>query len=270
MIIDTHTHIYLNKKHSQSEIIEGLKTDGIEKIISIGTDLENSQISIDLASKNPWVIFATVWIHPTDVSQYKGNLKGTINTLENMILENMHSIKWIWECWFDFHWINEEKFEEEKQLQEDFFKAQIKLAKKYSLPLIIHTRDAKEDTLRVLKEMEVKKFVLHCYSEDLEFALRALYYSEECMISFSGIVTYKSAPEVQKTAANIALDRILVETDCPFLSPQPTRWQENIPNYTKYNLQKVFELRKENAKKESFEEVETQIYKNSVDFFNIA
>lgn len=267
MIIDTHTHIYLNKKHSKSDIIEGLKIGWIEKIISIGTDLENSKISIDLALENPWVIFATVWIHPTDVSKYKGNLKGTINTLENMILENIHSIKWIWECGFDFHWIDKNNFEEEKQLQEEFFKAQIKLAKKYSLPLIIHTRDAKEDTLRVLKEMEAKKFVLHCYSEDLEFALRCLYYSEECMISFSGIVTYKSASSVQKTAANIALDRILVETDCPFLSPQAVRWQENIPNNTKYNLEKVFELRKENGKKETFEEVENIIYKNSCVFF---
>jgi TatD DNase family protein len=74
---------------------------------------------------------------------------------------------------------------EKKETQEKFFKAQIKLAKKYSLPIIIHTRNSKEETLETLKEMEAKKFVLHCFSEDLDYAYKALYYSDECMISFS-------------------------------------------------------------------------------------
>lgn len=269
MIIDTHTHIYLNKEHLEKDIIEGLKKDGIDTIISIGTDLENSLKSIELSKENPWIIYATIWIHPTDIGAYKDDLRGTMNKLENMLLENISYVKWIWECGFDFHWIDKNNFEEEKSLQEEFFKAQIGLAKKYSLPIVVHTRDAKEDTLRVLQETGCKKFVLHCFSEDLDFALRALYYSSECMISFSGIVTYKSAPNVQKTAANIPLDKILVETDCPFLSPQPLRWQENIPNNTKYNLEKVFTLRQENGKKETFLEVEKQLYENAKRFFLI-
>ncbi len=269
MIIDTHTHIFLNKQNLEVDIIDGLKKDWIDKIISIWTDLDNSLKCIELSRENPRIIYATIWIHPTDIWQYKDDLRWAINKLENMLLENMAYVKWIWECWFDYHWIDKNNFEEEKARQEDFFRAQIELAKKYSLPIIVHTRDAKEDTLRVIKETWCKKFVLHCYSEDLDFALRALYYSDECMISFSGIVTYKSAPNVQKTAANIPLEKILVETDCPFLSPQPVRWQENIPNYTRFNLEKVFELRKENGKKESFEEVEKQIYENSTKFFLI-
>lgn len=267
MIIDTHSHIYLNKQNLEKDIILWLKKDWIDKIISIGTDLDNSLKCIELSKENQGIIYATIWIHPTDIWQYKDDLRWTINKLENMLLENLSCVKWIWECWFDFHWIDKNNFEEEKQIQEEFFKAQIRLAGKYSLPIIVHTRDAKEDTLRVLQETGCKKFVLHCFSEDLDFALRALYYSPECMISFSGIVTYKSAPNVQKTAANIPLDRILVETDCPFLPPQPVRWQENIPNYTKYNLQKVFELRQENWKKESFEELENKVYQNSCKFF---
>lgn len=269
MIIDTHTHIYLNKKSPHPDIISGLKNDNIDKIISIWIDLETSQTCIDLARNNPKIVYATVGIHPTDVWQYKHDVKGTINQLERLILENMDYVKWIWECWFDFHWIDKENIEAEKQVQEEFFRAQIELAKKYSLPIIIHTRKANEDTLRVLKDMEAKKFVLHCFSEDLDFALKAIYYSEECKISFSWIVTYKSATEVQKTAANIPLDRILVETDCPFLPPQPVRWQENIPNNTKYNLEKVFSLREENGKNETFEQVEKQIYENSIIFFNL-
>ncbi len=269
MIIDTHTHIYLNKKKSQEEILSWLKDDNIKKIISIGIDLKTSQTSIDLARQNKGIVYATVGIHPTDVWQYKHDLKWTINQLERMILDNIEYVKWVWECGFDFHWINAEHFEEEKQVQEEFFKAQIELAKKYSLPIIIHTRKAKDETLRVLKEMDAKKFVLHCFSEDLDFAFKAIYYSEECKVSFSGIVTYKTAHDVQKTAANIPLDRILVETDCPFLPPQPVRWQENLPNNTKYNLEKVFELRQENGKNETFEQVEKQVFENSIQFFNL-
>ncbi len=269
MIIDTHTHIYLNKKYLEKDIISWLKNDKIEKIISIGIDLETSKKCIELAKENEGIIYATVWIHPTEVWQYKHDLKGTINQLERLILENLPYIKWIWECGFDFYRIDKDNFETEKQIQEEFFKAQIELAKKYSLPIIIHTRNAKEETLQVLKDMEAKKFVLHCFSEDLDFAFKAIYYSEECMISFSGIVTYKSATEVQKTAANIPLERILVETDCPFLPPQPVRGQENIPNNTKYNLEKVFELRQKNEKKETFKEIEKQVYENSIHFFNL-
>lgn len=267
MIIDTHTHIYLNKKQWEKEIIEWLKKDNIDKIISIWIDLDTSLKSIQLSRQNPWNIYATIWIHPTDVWNYKHDLNWTINKLENMLIENLDYIKWIWECWFDFYRINKNNFEEEKQLQEKFFKAQIRLAQKYSLPVIIHSRNAKEDTLRVLKELNFKKFILHCFSEDLDFALKTIYYSNECMISFSWIVTYKNALNVQKTRANIDLNHILIETDCPYLRPQEVRWQENIPNYSRYNLNKIFELRKENWKKESLLEIENIIYENSKKFF---
>lgn len=269
MLIDTHTHIYLNKKFSEQEIISNLWSDSIDKIISIWIDLKTSQKSIDLAIANPKIIYATIWIHPTDIKQYKGNLDETIISLEKMYLENKDFVKGIWECWFDFHWIDKDNFQEEKELQEAFFSAQIELALKYDLPIIVHSRNSKEDTLRVLKKLNAKKFILHCYSEDLDFAYRAIYFSSECKISFSWIVTYKSAPTIQNTAANIPLDRILVETDCPFLPPQDVRWSENIPNNTKYNLKKVFDLRQANWKKETWEEFEKQVYENSMKIFDI-
>ena len=269
MIIDTHTHIYLNKELGEEEIISWLKKSWVEKIVSIWIDLETSQKSIDYAKKYPWIIYPVIWIHPSDVWKYKNDLEGTIKKLEKMLVDNMWLIKWIWECWFDFYRTNQDDLEEEKKLQEKFFKAQIKLAMKYSLPVIIHTRNAKEVTLEVLKEMNTKKFVLHCFSEDLDFAYKAIYYSEECMISFSWIVTYKTATNVQNTAANIPLSRILVETDCPFLAPQIVRWTENFPNNTRYILEKVCELRQWNDKKETSEEIENQIYENSLKFFEI-
>lgn len=269
MIIDTHTHIYLNKKQTEKDIIDWLKNDSISNIISIWIDIPTSEKSVKLATENPWIVYATVWIHPTDIWDYKNNLEETIEKLEKLIIENKEFIKWIWECWFDFHYTKEEDLKEESYHQERFFKAQILLAQKYNLPIIIHSRDSKFDTLRVLKEMNMKKFILHCYSEDLDFAYKAIYYSEECMISFSWIVTYKSAQTIQNTASNIPLDRILVETDCPFLSPQEVRWSENIPNNTKYNLLKVFQLRQANWKNETWEEFEKQVFENSKKIFNI-
>lgn len=269
MLIDTHTHIYLNQKYSEENIISGLNNDLLKHIVSIWVDLETSKKSIDLALKNPWIIYATVWIHPSDIWKYDWKLKETIDELEKMIIENINIVKWVWECWFDYHYLDKENISESAKKQEDFFKAQIALAKKYNLPLIIHSRDSKFDTLRVLQELEAKKFILHCYSEDLDFAYKAIYFSPECKISFSGIVTYKSAKAIQNTAANIPLDRILVETDCPFLSPQEVRWTENIPNNVKYNLKKVFDLRQENWKNETWEQFEAQIFKNSKEIFNI-
>lgn len=269
MIIDTHTHIYLNKKTTEESIIFQLKNDNISNIISIWIDLKTSKKSIELARKYNWIVYATVWIHPTDIWQYKDNLKKTIDELEKMIIENREFVKWIWECWFDFHYTKDEYIQKEAKLQETFFSSQILLAKKYDLPVIVHSRDSKEDTLRVLKKHNYKKFILHCYSEDLDFAYKAIYYSEECKISFSWIVTYKSAQNVQNTAANIPIDRILVETDCPFLAPQDVRWTENTPNNTKYNLKKVFELRQANWKNETWEQFEKQVFENSKKIFNI-
>jgi TatD DNase family protein len=269
MIIDTHTHIYLNKKTTEENIISQLKDDDITNIISIWIDLETSKKSIELARKNPWIIYATVWIHPNDIWKYKNNLKETIDKLEKMIVENREFVKWVWECWFDYHYTKDENFKEKSHYQEIFFREQIILAKKYNLPVVIHSRDSKDDTLRVLKELDCKKFILHCYSEDLDFAYKVIYYSSECKISFSWIVTYKSALNVQNTAANIPLDKILVETDCPFLAPQEVRWSENIPNNAKYNLKKVFNLRQENWKKETWEDFEKQVFQNSKNIFKI-
>lgn len=267
MIIDTHTHIFMNKKHNETDIMTKLSDDNIEKILSIWIDIETSIKSIDLAKKYQNTIYATIGIHPSDVSQFDGQLTATINQLENLLINNLPFVKAIWECWFDYHRLNGKEDEYIKNLQKEFFVAQIKLAQKYSLPIVIHTRDAKNDTLETIKETGLKKFVLHCFSEDLDFAYKALYYSEECKISFSWIVTYPNAKNVRQTASVIPLSRILVETDCPFLAPQPVRGSENIPNNTKYNLLKIFELRKEAGKNETFEEFENQIYQNSKDFF---
>jgi TatD DNase family protein len=161
--------------------------------------------------------------------------------------------------------VQEKVIKLKKDLQKIFFKAQIELAKKYNLPIIIHNREAKDDVFEVLVETNFKNFIFHCYSEDLEYAKKLLEFAPESMISFSGIVTFKNAKEVQETAKNIPLKNILVETDSPYLTPTPFRGkEENEPAFTKYVLEKIIELREESAK-----EIEKQVFENSKNIFKI-
>ncbi|MDD5213740.1 MAG: TatD family hydrolase [Candidatus Gracilibacteria bacterium] len=264
MIFDTHTHIYLGDLVDREvEILDNMKSAGISKITSIGIDIPSSFQSVELASKYDFV-YASIGIHPNDTYLYEGKLDETIAKLEEIYLKNIDKIVAIGECGFDFFRTSEENLEHTKQEQEKFFRAQIALAQKYDLALVVHTRNAKDDTLRVLMETGCKKFILHCFSEDLDFAYKALYYSDECKISFSGIVTYPNAINVARVASRIPLDKILVETDCPYLAPQKKRGQTNEPAYASYVLAKIIDLREEEP-----EIIKSQIWKNSLEIFGI-
>lgn len=264
MFIDTHCHPNLAKDKSIDDIIKNFKSSWWKYMICIGTDLETSEDCLNLAKKYDF-IKATIWIHPTDINEYRDKLDETIEKLEKMYLKNKKYIVWIWECWYDYYWIDKSNFEIEKKVQEDFFVSQINLAKKYNLPVIIHNREAKEDTLKTLIKTDCKNYILHCFSENLEFANRCLEFSPNCMISFSWIVTFNSAKDIQATAKNIPLKNILVETDSPYLTPTPKRWkEENEPSFTKYVLEKIVDLREE-----SKEDIEKQVLKNSLKVFNL-
>ena len=257
MLYDTHCHPNLAKNKSSEKIINNFLEENPEGFLNvIWTDLEKSKQVIELTNKFDKV-YCSVWIHP-DV--YELDLGKTINSLEKLYLENKNKIVAIWECWLDYYW-EKEKIEEQKL----FFKAQIELAKKYNLPVIIHNRESKDDVLEILKETNFKNFIFHCYSENLEYAQKLLDFSPDCKISFSGIVTFKNAKEIQETAKNIPLKNILVETDSPYLTPTPFRWkEENEPIFTKYVLDKIIELREESSEK-----IKKTIFENSLKIFNI-
>ena len=127
---------------------------------------------------------------------------------------------------------------------------------------MIHTRDARDATLDFMKKFDINRLVMHCYSENPAMARELLDFSDEIYFSFSGIVTYKKSLEIQETAKIVPLNRILVETDSPFLAPQPVRGTTNHPANTRYNLEKIFELRSENN-----EQIEAQIFENSKKFY---
>lgn len=283
MFADTHCHPYLSKVKDQSEIIENFIQSGWVFFVSIWVDIESSQKSLEIANNHDFA-YTSVWIHPCDV--YDFDLAESMKSLEELYLSNKSKVVAIWETWLDYYWmikdaeklvaditdekkknaLQEKYIKEKKELQKLFFKAQILLAKTYNLPLIIHNRDAKQDVLKILKEENYKNFIMHCFAEDLDFATECIDFAPRCMISFSGIVTFKNAKDIQSAAKNIPLGNIIIETDSPYLTPDPYRWkQENEPAYTQYVLKKIQELREEKPQL-----IEKQILENSKNIFKIS
>lgn len=271
-IIDTHCHPYLNKIKNATEIIEHFFENDWYAMIVIWTDENSVPKCLELAKKYE-KIYCTIWIHPCDV--YDLDLEKTIQFLEKIYKQNEEKIVGIWECGLDYYRIfnssNSEKeernkgVERKKQKQKEFFVAQINLAKKLNLPVIIHNREAKEDVFEILKQESFKNFIFHCYSEDLEFAKKLLEFAPNCKISFSGIVTFRNALGVQETAKNIPLENIIAETDSPYLTPVPYRWkEENEAVFTKFVIEKIAELRGE-----ELEFVASKILENSKEVFRI-
>ena len=271
MLYDTHCHPNLAKLKEKEQIIETFRKENPKGFLNIiWTNLKTSQAVIDISKKYDFM-FCSVWIHPTDTIEYKDQLNETMTVLEEYYLDNKEKVVAIWECWLDYYWIESLKkeykltTEEIKQIQKKFFIAQIELAKRYNLPIIIHNIDSREDILDILKNTWYKNFIFHCYSEDLEYAEKLIAFSPECKLSFSGIVTFKNGKSIAETAKNIPLKNILVETDSPYLTPDPLRGkEENEPSFTKYVLEKIISLRVENPEK-----IEKQIFENSISTFKI-
>lgn len=248
----------------------------VTKVTQIGCDLETSKKAIALSEKYPWVFYATVWLHPETAQNFS---EFTLyEDLEMLLLEKRDSIVGIWETGLDFHYLDGTQWwkipinlsqlshqaESQIENQKNWWRIQFELAEKYNLPLVIHTRDARDATLEFMKTEWIGRAVMHCYSEDYAFAKELMDFSDDIYFSFSGIVTYKNASKIQEAAKNIPLHRILVETDAPFLAPQPVRWNICEPSFTRFTLEKVAELRGV-----SVESIEDIIYENSLRFYKI-
>lgn len=280
-IIDTHCHPYLNRNKKSEDILKNFFENGWENLIIIWTDLKTSKKSIEIAKKNE-KIFATIWVHPCDCENM--DLEKTISDLENIYEENKEKIVAIWEIWLDYYRILKDSenatsvlqtspskreikkksyISKRKEEQKIFFKAQINLAKKLNLPIIIHNRESWEDVFEILKEENFKNFVFHSFSENLDFARKVLDFAPNSMISFSWVLTFKNASDIKEVSKEIPLKNILAETDSPYLTPVPFRWkQENEPIFTKYVIEEIAKLREEDL-----EFVAENILENSKKFF---
>ena len=230
MLIDSHAHLE-HELLNHSEIINSMKQDGLEKIVSIGTDIENTKFAIKLAEENK-NIYATAGIHPEYADDFD------IKDLE--VIESLAShekVVAIGEIGLDYHYTTENK-----EKQKELFIEQIKLAHRNNLPICIHTRDAAEDTYQILKAYKdyiVKPSIMHCFSENEEYMHKFI--DLGFYISFAGNITFK---KTDKTLLNtLPVDKILVETDSPYLSPEPMRGKVNVPARVALTAQKIADLK---------------------------
>ena len=214
MWTDTHCHTQEQMVETGSdELLERARTAGVGRFIVIGTGRETSRQAIEIAAKHDDV-WATVGLHPHDATAGVDSIRD---------LAGMPRVVAIGECGLDYHYENSPR-----EVQLPAFAQQIALAKEHGVSLVIHTRDAWDDTFEVLDaEGMVENTVIHCFSGGPEEARRCL--DRGAYLSFSGIVTFKNAADLREAARLCPLDRILVETDAPFLAPVPHRGRPNEP-----------------------------------------
>ncbi len=275
VLIDTHCHLdFSNYNYDREEIISRCLENNI-KIINIGTNYQSSQNSINLAKKYPNFVYATIGLHPIysllsqknyDKFNYqkKAPVGESLRDYEKLIFDNRKNIVAVGEIGLDYSYIQNK---EEEDIQKQVFLEQIKLAKNFNLPIAIHCRngpsssnEAFADLIKILKETKANKGVVHFFSGNLSQAEEIL--DLGLFISFTGVITFASSYD--KIIKNITIERILLETDSPFVSPIPHRGQRNSPLYLKYIAQKIAFI-----KNISFEEVAKVTTINAKKLFNL-
>ena len=254
-LIDTHAHLDFSELYYRiEEVLENAKKNNVKRIISISTNLNKIDKIIDLSDKNEEIFF-TVGTHPNEV------LKDDNNSNYDLFskISNDKKCVGIGECGLDYHY-----GKDRKDVQKKSFITQINVARDTNLPLIIHARDADIDMINILED-EFKKgsfrAILHCFSSGRELAQCGL--NLGFYISFSGIVTFKSAKNIQNIAKIVPSDKILVETDAPYLAPTPLRGTVNEPKNCYYTAKFLSELRECD-----YEKFTDQLYTNSITIFN--
>ena len=295
-LFDSHAH-YNDEKFDKDreEILKQIYESGVTKLVCVGYDVESSKKAVEIASSHDF-ISATVGIHPSNIpggSDYKenNNIGLQINMQEakeikkekvdsetktpqsevdfeaelNEQLEQIEKLAKnqkvvaIGEIGLDYHWDKENK--EDQKLA---FKKQIELANKLDLPIVIHTRDAIYDTIEILKQEKIsdKKGVLHCCPLNVDLVREGLKLG--FYISFAGVITFKNAKNVEEIVNMVPLDKMLIETDSPYLAPEPNRGTRNDSRNVKYIAQKIAQI-----KNMQVEEVARITYENAKRLFKM-
>ncbi|MGC0372388.1 MAG: hypothetical protein DGJ47_001100 [Rickettsiaceae bacterium] len=239
MIIDSHCHLDMLTEHdSLDNIIQRAKENGVQYLQTICTRLDNFENILSIANKYDNV-YASVGVHPSEVETDK-----LTNAQQLLKLSENPKIIGLGETGLDYHYNKDPK---QQQAQIISFTEHIKAAQENKLPVIIHTRDAEKDTLRVVSEhMKQQTFpaLIHCFTASKDFAKSVL--DLGLYISISGIVTFKNAAELKEIVKYVPNERLLVETDSPYLAPVPYRGKTNEPAYTKHVLQYIADLKHTN------------------------
>lgn len=252
MLIDTHCHLdFPEFDPDRDEVIERAREQGVTSIINVGSNILSSRRSLDLSLKYQNV-YSVVGIHPHDADSFDKNAEDAILRLA----ENEKSLG-IGEIGLDYF-----KNYSQKDSQLRLFLYQISLAKKLNLPVVIHTRSADQDTLRVLKDAMPIKVLVHCFSSGLEFLEEVLRLG--FFVSFTCNITYKKADLLREIVKLVPLERLMLETDAPYLSPEGFRGKRNEPMQVRLLAEFIAKIRGL-----TFDEVAGRTTQNARDFFGI-
>lgn len=249
MLTDTHAHINM-LENPEKGIIEARQA-GVEEIIIPSASEDDFEKILEICHKFEKT-YALLGIHPEDCEKFNDN------TAKKIIeLAKDEKVKGIGEIGLDYHYTKENK-----DIQKHCFINQIEIAKMLDLPIVVHDRDAHFDTLEILKSTKAKKVLLHCFSGSVEFM-------KECCslgykIALGGVVTFKNAKEPKEVALNIDMDNLMLETDCPYLTPHPFRGMENSPKYIGFIAKEIAKI-----KNIPYDSVVLKTSQNAKEFFNL-
>lgn len=229
MYIDTHCHLYEEYYNNIDDVIKESMAEGVRKFIVNGCDMKSNKEALKLAHKYDNV-YAAIGFHPTELDEFNDEY---FSWLEDNI--NDKKVVAIGEIGLDYHYDNTDK---EKEIY--VFKKQLDIAKKYNKPIIVHSRDAIQDTFDILKEYELRGSI-HSYSGSVEMARE--FTKLGYMLGIGGVVTFKNAKNIKEVVKEIDLSYILLETDSPYLTPEPFRGTPNSPKYIPYIAKAISDIK---------------------------
>jgi len=235
LLIDSHAHLddrRFNKDRDQ--LIKNLEKDGIELVVNIGSNLQTSEDSVKLAEEyDP--IYAVVGVHPHDAAEYDDKVEARLRELAGH-----KKVVAIGEIGLDYY-----RNLSPKETQIDVFKRQLELARELDMPIVIHSRDASQAVFDILRDFKTKNpqmdILIHCYSDSVE--LMREYIKLGCYIALGGTTTFKNSRVPKEVAKQVPLERLVLETDSPYLTPEPMRGKRNEPKYVDYVAQQIADLR---------------------------
>ena len=253
MLFDTHAHFDDPQfDPDRDEVIKSLADDGVTRVMNIGANMETSEKAIEIANKYDF-IYATVGVHPCDTYDM------TDEDIERLriMAKNNPKVRAIGEIGLDYH------FDDTKpDIQKEWFIKQLHLAKELNMPVVIHDRDSKGDAIEILKREGISNGVMHCFSGSAETARELV--KMGFMISFTGVLTFKNARRAVEACRSIPMERLMIETDCPYMAPEPHRGERNYSGYVKYVARKMAEI-----KGLSYEETARITMENGLRFYGI-
>lgn len=254
MLFDTHVHVNAEQFNEDlEEVIERAQEAGVENMIVVGFDRPTITRAMELVELYEFMFAAVGW-HPVDAIDMT---EEDLQWIEELCAHP--KVVAIGEMGLDYHWDKSPK-----DIQQEVFRKQIRLAKKVGLPIIIHNREATADIISILKEEEASEVggIMHCFSGSAETALECI--DLNFYISLGGPVTFKNAKKPKEVAGAVPLDRLLIETDCPYLAPHPYRGKRNEPSYVKLVAEQIAEI-----KQLTVEEVSQATTNNAKKLFGI-